>query len=129
MERTDDMSEFERSMTTVQLDMKEVKINMNKVAEALSTISDDNHTRDRKFEELIKGINEGLHERDLKTEKKIEGLEKHLDTKIEGKFACLETRISAAEKTIRIPRTKQKMSLLNAKQCYTDSKLKAKKKM
>ena len=43
-ERTDDVSEFERSMTTVQLEMKEVKVNMNKVAEALSRISDDNHT-------------------------------------------------------------------------------------
>ena len=70
MERTDDVSDFERSMTAVQLEMKEVKVNMNKVAEALSKISDDNHTRDRNFEELIKRINEGLHERDLKTDKK-----------------------------------------------------------
>ena len=85
-------------MTTVQLEMKEVKVNMNKVAEALSKISDDNNTRDRKFEELIKRINEGLHERDLKTDKKIEGLEKHIDAKIEGRFAGLETRISAMEK-------------------------------
>ena len=97
-ERTDDVSEFERSMTTVQLEMKEVKVNMNKVAEALSRISDDNHTRDLKFEELIKRINEGLHERDLKRDKKIEGLERHIDTKIEEKFADLETRISAIEK-------------------------------
>ena len=29
-ERTDDVSEFERSMTTVQLEMKEVKVNMKK---------------------------------------------------------------------------------------------------
>ena len=97
-ERTDDVSEFERSMTTVQLEMKEVKVNTNKVAEALSRISDDNHTRDRKFEELIKRINEGLHERDLKTDKKIKGLERHIDTKIEEQFADLEKRISAMEK-------------------------------
>ena len=74
-ERTDDVSDFERSMTTVQLEMKDVKDNMNKVAEAISKLSDDNHTRDWKFEELIKKINEGLYERDLKTDKKIEGLE------------------------------------------------------
>ena len=78
--------------------MKEVKVNMNKVAEAHSKISDDNHTRDRKFEELIKRINERLHERDLKTDKKIEGLERHIDTKIEEKFAGMETRMSAMEK-------------------------------
>ena len=55
---------------------------MNKVAEALSKMSDDNRTRDRKLEELITKINEGLHERDLKTDKKIEGLEKNIDIKI-----------------------------------------------
>ena len=44
-ERTDDVSDFERSMTTVQVEMKEVKVNMNKVAEALTKISDDNHTK------------------------------------------------------------------------------------
>ena len=96
-ERTDDVSDSERSMTTVQLEMKEVKVNMNKVAEAISKMSDDNHTRDRKFEELIKRINEGLYERDLKTDKKIEGLEKQIDTKIEEKITDLETRISAKE--------------------------------
>ena len=132
-ERTEDVSEFERSMTTVQLEMKEVKVNMNKVAEALSRISEDNHTRDRKFEEVIKRINEGLHERDLKTEK-IEGLE---STKIEEKFADLETRISAMEKALRtqgaptakVRKANQDMFHLNAKQYYTDSKQKAKKKM
>ena len=79
-ERTDDVSDFEHSMTTVQLEMKEVKVNMNKVAEVLSKISDDNHTRDRKFEELINKINEGFHERDLKTDKKIEGLDRDTST-------------------------------------------------
>ena len=97
-ERTDDMSEFERSMTNVQLDMKDVKVHMNKVAEALSKISDDNNTRDRKFEELIKSINHRLHERDMMTDRKIEGLERQIDTKIEEKFAGLDTRISAMEK-------------------------------
>ena len=71
-ERTDDVTDFEQSMTTVQLEMKDVKVNVNKVAEALSKISDDNHTRDRKFEELITKINEGLCERDLKIDKREE---------------------------------------------------------
>ena len=71
-ERTDDVSDFERSMTSVQLEMKEVKVNMNRVAEALSKITNVNRTIDRKFEERITKINEGLHERDLKTDKQIE---------------------------------------------------------
>ena len=71
-ERKDDVSNFERSMTTVQLEMKDVEVNMMKVAEALSKITDDNHTRDRKFEDLITNINEELHERETKTDKKID---------------------------------------------------------
>ena len=39
-----------------------------------------------------------MRDRELKTEKRIEGLEKHIDTKIEEKFADLEMRISAVEK-------------------------------
>ena len=78
--------------------MNEVKLNMNKVAEALSKMTDESHTRDTKFEELIKRINEDMRNRELKTEKRIEGLEKHIDTKIEEEFADLETRISAVEK-------------------------------
>ena len=69
-ERTDDMSEFERTMTNLKLDMKDVKEHMNKVTEALSKISDDNNTRDRRFEELIQSINNGLQDRDMKTDKK-----------------------------------------------------------
>ena len=69
-ERTDDMSEFERTMTNIKLDMKDVKEHMNKVTEALSKISDDNNTRDRRFEELIQSINNGLQDRDMKTDKK-----------------------------------------------------------
>ena len=75
-ERTDDMSEFERSMTKVQFDMNDVKENLNKVAEALTKISDDDHTRDQKFDDFIKNLNTGLHERDMKTVEKIESLER-----------------------------------------------------
>ena len=97
-ERTDDISEFERSMTGVQLEMNEVKVNMNKVADALSKMTDESQTRYQKFEEFIKRINEDMRARDLKTETRIEGLEKRTDNKIEEKFTDLEMRISAVEK-------------------------------
>ena len=97
-ERTNDVSDFERSMTTVQFEMKDVKENMNEVTKAISKMSDENRARDRKFEKLINKICEGLYERDLKTDQKLEGLEKRIDTKIEEKFAGLETRICAMEK-------------------------------
>ena len=123
-ERTDDMSEFERTMTNVQLDMKDVKDHMNKVTEALSKISDDNNTRDRRFEELIQSINNGLQDRDMKTDKKIESLGRKIDTKIEEKFAGLETRINVMKKqwnqdieALTVHKAKQGTFRLNAKQC------------
>ena len=97
-ERTDDMSELERSMTKARFDMNDVKENLNKVTEALTKISDDNNTRDRKFDDFIKSINTGLHERDKKTDEKIERLEGQINTKIEEEFAGLETRIGAIER-------------------------------
>ena len=78
--------------------MENVKEILSKVAEAITRISEDNNTRDRRFEELIKGFSIGLQERDMKIDKKIEGLEKQIDTKIDEQFAGLETRISLIEK-------------------------------
>ena len=75
-ERTEDMSELERSMTKVHFDMNHGKENLNKVAEALTKISDDDNMRDWKFDDFIKNLNFGLHERDMKTDEKIESLER-----------------------------------------------------
>ena len=55
-------------------------------------------TRYRKFDDFIKSINTGLHERDKKTDEKIERLEGQINTKIDEKFAGLETRIGAIER-------------------------------
>ena len=95
---TDDVSEVEHSLTKVKLDMENMNDNLRKVAEAITRMSEDNNTRDRKFEELIKGFSAGLQERDTKVDKKIEGMEKKIGIKIEEKFTGLETRISAVEK-------------------------------
>ena len=38
-ERTNDVSEFEHSMTTMQFEMKDVKENMNKVAEVITKLA------------------------------------------------------------------------------------------
>ena len=97
-ERTDDMSEFERSMTKVKWDMNDVKENLTKVAEALTKISDDNDARDRKFDDFIKNLNTGLNERDKRTDEKIERMESQIDAKIKEKLAFLYTRISAIER-------------------------------
>ena len=85
--RTDDVSEVEQSMKKVQHDMeKNVEENLHKFAEAITRISEDNNTRDRKLEELIKGFSTGLQERDMKIDKKVERLEKQIGTKIDNCF-------------------------------------------
>ena len=108
-ERKDDVSDFERSMTTVQLEMKEVKVNMKKVAEAFSKITDDNHTRDRKFDEPITKINEELHERDLKTDEQIER-RPGIEDKRHGKKALRTQRTVTA----KVRRTKDSRSRTSA---------------
>ena len=99
-ERTDDVSGVEQSLTEVKLDMENMNDNLSKVAEAIAKMTDDNNTRDRKFEELIKGFSTGLQERDKKVDKRIEGMEKKIEIKIEEKFVGLEIRISVIEKGV-----------------------------
>ena len=69
--RTDDVSEVEQSLTKVKLDMESMNDNLSKVAEASTKMTDDNNTRDRKFEELIKGFSTGLQEQDKKVDKRM----------------------------------------------------------
>ena len=96
--RTDDISEVEKTMTGMKFEMVEVKVNMNKIADAFSKIVDESERRDQKFEELFKGINEDIRARDKRTEARIAEIEKHIDAKIEEKFTDLEARISTVEK-------------------------------
>ena len=97
-ERSDDMSDLERSMTIVKWDMNDVKENLTKVAAALTKISDDNDARERKFDDFIKNLNTGLNERDKRTDEKIERMERQIDAKIQENLAGLDTRISAIER-------------------------------
>ena len=43
-------------MTKVKLDMANMNDNLNKVADAITKMNEDNNARDRKFEELMKGF-------------------------------------------------------------------------
>ena len=97
-ERSDDMSDLERSMTKVKWDMDEVKENLTKVADSLTTISEDNDAMDRKLDDFIKNLYTGLNERDKKTDEKIDRMERHIDAKMDEKLAGLDTRINCNRK-------------------------------
>ena len=96
-------------MTGMKFEMAEVKVNMNKILDALSKMVDESQRRDpkfvdesqrrdQKFEELWIRINEDIRTREQRTEARIAGIEKHIDAKIEENFTDLEARMSAVEK-------------------------------
>ena len=95
---TDDISEFEKTMTGMIFEMTEVKVSMNKMSDAFSNIVDESQRRDQRFEELWIRINEDIRTREQRTEARIAGIEKHIDAKIEEKFTDLEARMGAVEK-------------------------------
>ena len=66
-DRTDDISEFEKTMTGMKFEMKEVKVNMNKMSDAFSKIVGESQKTDQKFEELFIRIHEDIRARDQKT--------------------------------------------------------------
>ena len=81
-DRTDDISEFEKTMNRMKFEMAEVKVNMNKMSDALSKIVDESPRRDQKFvdesqrrdqqfEELWIRINEDIRTREQRTEARI----------------------------------------------------------
>ena len=95
-DRTDDISEFEKTMTDMKFEMEGVKVNMNKMSQAFTKIVNESQRRKKKIER----INKDIRTRDKKTEARIEGIEKHIDAKIDEKFSDLETRMSAVEKNM-----------------------------
>ena len=97
-DRTDDISEFEKTMTEMKFEMEEVRINMKKMSEAFTKIVDESQSRVKKFEELFLRINDDIRARDKRTEARFDGVQKHIDAKIDEKFSDLEARMSAMEK-------------------------------
>ena len=68
---TDDISEFEKTMTGMKFEMTKVKVSMNKMSDAFSKILDESQRRDQRLEELWIRINEdifGLENKEQKQE-------------------------------------------------------------
>ena len=97
-DRTDDISQFEKTMTEMKFEVEGVRVNMNKMSEACTKIVDESQSRDTKFEELFLRVNDDIRTRDKRTEARIDGIEKHIDAKIDEKFSDLEAEMSAVEK-------------------------------
>ena len=89
-QRTDEVSDLERSMSTMQWNMGEVKDTLNKVTSSLAKITEENETRDKKIDDLITSLSAGLAEREKKTEERIDNMERGLGAKMDERFSDFE---------------------------------------
>ena len=97
-QRTDEVSDLERSMSTMQWNMGEVKDTLNKVTSSLAKITEGNETRDKKIDDLITSLSAGLAQREKKTEERIDNMERGLGAKVDERFSDFEKRISSIER-------------------------------
>ena len=97
-QRTDEVSDLERSMSTMPWNMGEVNDTLNKVTSSLAKITEGNETRDKKIDDLITSLSAGLAEREKKTEERIDNMERSLGAKMDERFSDFEKRISSIER-------------------------------
>ena len=97
-QRTDEVSDLKRSMSTMQWNMGEVKDTLNKVTSSLAKIKEGNETRDKKIDDLITSLSAGLAEREKKTEERIDNMERGLGAKMDERFSDFAKRISSIER-------------------------------
>ena len=99
-QRSDEVSDLERSISSMQCDMGEVKENLNKVTSSLVKMTEGNEVRDRKLDDLIKSLSAGLAERERKAEERFDNMERCFGAKMDEKFSDFEKE-SARLKEVR----------------------------
>ena len=70
-QRTDDVSELERSVSTMQWDMTEVKNTLKTVTSSLDKMTEVQATRDKKLDDLLASLSTSFVEKEKKTEEKL----------------------------------------------------------
>ena len=86
-QRTDDVSELERSVNSMQWNMTEVK-------NTLKSFTESQVTRDRKLDDMLESLTIKFLEKEQKTEDDLSNMEKRLGTKI----TSLDQRLSLIER-------------------------------
>ena len=87
-QRTDDVSELERSVNNMQWNMTEVKNTLKSFTEAQTT-------RDRKIDDILMSLTTKFLEKEKKTEDDLSNMEKRLGNQI----TSLEQRVSLVERS------------------------------
>ena len=97
-QRSDEMSDLERSMSTMQWEMGSVRENLDKFSSSLAKLTEGNETRDKKLDDLIASLSKGLADNDKKTEERNRLNGKSLGARMDERFSDFERRISSIEK-------------------------------
>ena len=93
-QRTDDVSDLERSVSTMQWDMTEVKNTLRTFAGSLDRITEAQTTRDKQLDDLLASLTTTFIEKEKKTEENISNMEKRLGNQI----SSLDQRLSLVER-------------------------------
>ena len=93
-QRTDDVSELERSVSTMQWDMTEVKNTLKTVTSSLGKMTEVQATRDKKLDDLLASLSTSFIEKEKKTEEKIDSVARSLGEQI----SSLDKRLSSVER-------------------------------
>ena len=97
-QRTDEVSDLERSMSTMPWNMGEVNNTLNTVTSSFAKITEGSETRDKKIDDLITSLSAGSAEREKKTEERIDNMERGLGAKMDERFSDFEKRNSSIER-------------------------------
>ena len=93
-QRTDNVSELERSVSTMQWDMTEVKNTLKTVTSSLDKMTELQATRDKKLDDLFASLSTSFAEKEKKTEDKIDSVARRLGEQI----SSLDTRLCSVER-------------------------------
>ena len=92
-QRTDDVSELERSVSTMQWNMTEVKNTLKTVTSSLDKMTEVQATRDKKLDDLLACLCTSFAEKERKTEDKIDSVARSLGEQI----SSLDKRLSSVD--------------------------------
>ena len=93
-QRTDDVSELERSVSTMQWDVTEVKGTLKSFNNTLDKMTEAQTTRDKKLDALLASLTTSFIDKEKNTEEKIESVARSLSEQI----SSLDKRISSVER-------------------------------
>ena len=93
-QRTEEVSDLERSVSTMQWDMTEVKNTLKTFTSSLDKMTEAQTTRDKKLDDLLASLTTSFVEQEKKTEENMGNMERRLGDQL----SSLDKRLSLVER-------------------------------